>query len=889
MSLAHYRKKRSFDKTPEPEGRKQQNTGPLRRIEVSPLTFVIQRHHASQLHYDFRLELDGALKSWAVPKGPSLDPDDKRLAMMVEDHPMDYANFEGIIPKGNYGAGTVMVWDQGVYCPIDAVEREAAEKILRAQLAKGHLTFIMFGKKLKGEFALVRTPKTGENAWLLFKAGDEYVSKEDILEQDKSVVTGRSMDQIAKQAEKKHEVWFSTPKNLDLDDAPKGKMPHSVTPMLATLVEESFDRPDWLFELKWDGYRAIAEIERTPSRHPGTDPANSRTRDQDLTSVRLYSRNQQSYMEKFAPVAESLAKFPGSAVLDGEVVVVDSDGHPKFQWLQDYPKFPSPVIPDSVGYDRDVSHRESNKVPRLREDDNKRTGELRYYVFDILHLNGHNLTTLPLRRRKEILQQILPPLPHIFYSDHIEEHGTAFFEQAEKLGVEGIMAKNADSIYRPGIRTKDWLKIKTHQSQEAIIAGYTQGRGSRNHFGALVLGVYKDGKLTYIGHTGGGFDEQKLEAIRKKLKPLEQKTCPFEIEPQTNAPVTWVKPKIVCEVKFAGWTDDGVMRQPIFVGLRDDKQVDEVKVERVFSPTAPDESIDLTIKKHHVKVANPSKVFWPNEGYTKGDLIEYYRAVAPFLLPHLVDRPQSLKRYPNGIEGDNFYQKNVESLNLDWIKTVKIKSEDKTIEYLLCQDEATLVYLINLGCIDLNPWSSRTWYLDNPDYCVIDLDPEDISFAEVVKVAVEFRMLFEKIDLKAYIKTSGATGMHIYIPLGAKYTYEQARQFAQLLSTHVNTKLPETTSMVRSPKDRQGKVYLDCLQNARGQTLASVYSVRPLPEAPVATPLKWDELTSKLHTTQFTLKNTLTRIEKHGDLFMPTLGKGIVMKQVLKSVEQLIG
>ncbi len=834
MSLAKYHKKRKFQKTPEPKGSSQKRSGPL--------TFVIQKHKASQLHYDFRLELDGVLKSWAVPKGPSLNPEDKRLAMMVEDHPLEYEQFEGIIPKGNYGAGTVMVWDQGVYSPLDAVEREKTEEILKQQLEKGHLTFVLLGKKLKGEFALIKTRMDEENSWLLVKKGDEYASEKDILEQDHSVLTNRSMDEIAKEAEIKDEVWYSKPKGLDLDDVPKEPMPHQVKPMLAETVNEAFDKKNWLFEMKWDGYRTIAEIESG--------------------NVKLYSRNNQPFNEKFEEVAKSLAKFPGNAVLDGEVVVVDKDGHPKFQWLQDYPK--------------------------------SKDGELIYYVFDLLYFDGHNLEKLPLLKRKEILKQILPPLAHIKLSDHIEENGTAFFEQAEKLGLEGILAKDAESPYRQGVRTDNWLKIKTSLRQEAVIGGFTEGRGGRKYFGALVLGVYDNGKLRYIGHTGGGFDDKALETMYEKLEALKQDECPFETKPQTNAPVTWVKPKLVCEVRFTGWTQEGQMRHPIFVGLREDKkpaEVEKEKTERVFAKEAPqkEEEKEVRIGKQKLKLTNLSKVFWPKEGYKKGDLINYYWELSEVILRYLKDRPQSLLRYPNGIKGESFYQKDSSTLDASWIKRTKIHSEsgDKHIEYLLCQDEASLIYMINLGCIDLNPWNSRVGSLENPDYLLIDLDPEDIGFDKVIKVALTFHELLEKLEIEGYPKISGARGFHIYIPMGARYTYEQVRQFAQLLCTHVHATLPEITSMVRNPKDRQGKVYLDYLQNARGQTLASPYSVRAQPGAPVSTPLKWSEVTEKLHPSQFTIKNVPKRLDSHGDLFKGVLGKGIDMQKILKNLEQV--
>lgn len=833
MSLSAYHKKRTFSRTPEPKGEKKDNVGPL--------TFVVQKHEATRLHYDFRLELDGVLLSWAVPKGPSMNPEDKHMAIHVEDHPMDYASFEGIIPKGNYGAGTVMVWDNGVYGPYDSVERKQAEKLLRAQYEKGHLTFIMLGKKLKGEFALIKTPRMGDDAWLLIKKGDEYASKKDILKEDKSVLTGRSMEQIAKQAEKKQQVWQSKPKNLDLGDAPKADMPHHIRPMLAETVDQPFDKKGWIFETKWDGYRAIAEIQSG--------------------NVDLYSRNLQDYNEKFAPVAKALQKFPGSAVLDGEVVVVDKDGKPNFQWLQDYPR--------------------------------SKKGELIYYVFDILYFDGYSLEKLPLLKRKEILRKVLPDLPHVRFSDHIEETGTAFYKQAAKMHLEGVMGKNGESVYRPGVRTSEWLKIKTQKYQEAVIGGFTQPRGGRKHFGSLVLGVFKKGKLEYIGHSGGGFDSDELEAMYRKLQPLVQNDCPFVTKPQTNEPATWVKPVLACEIAFTQWTEGKQMRHPIFIKVLDGtKGAKGTKDTKVFTKEAPsiDEKSEVQIGKQKVELSNLSKVFWPKEGYTKGDLINYYKEVAPVLLPHLKDRPESLLRYPDGVQGEKFFQKNTSNLVAKWIKKTKVHSNsgNKTVEYLLCQDEASLLYMINLGCIDLNPWNSRIKHLEKPDYLIIDLDPEDISFAHVVEVAKEFGKLLEKLHIPGYPKTTGATGIHIYIPLGAQYSYDLARKFAELLCVQVHAKLPEITSMERSPDKRQGKVYLDYLQNSKGQTLASVYSVRAQPGATVSAPLEWNELTSKLHPSQFTIKNIPNRIQKKGDLFKGVLGKGIEMEKALNKLDKLM-
>jgi len=907
MSLSAYHKKRKFDKTPEPEGSEVPSTSSGKN-NTGPLTFVIQKHVATRLHYDFRLELNGVLKSWAIPKGPSLNPDDKRMAVHVEDHPMDYANFEGIIPKGQYGGGTVMVWDKGVYHPLAFVDRKGAEKLLEEQYEKGDIKFVILGEKIKGEFALVRTHKkdADEQTWLLIKKHDEYATKKDVTLKDKSVLTGRSMDEIAKQAEKKDEVWFSTPRDLNLNNIPTGEMPKNLKPMLAQSRDEPFDSDDFVFEMKYDGYRTIAQIQ-----------------DRDVV---LYSRNGLNFNEKFSPIAKSLEKFPRDVVLDGEVVVVDKDGKPHFQWLQNYPE--------------------------------EKKGELVYFVFDMVWFDGHDLTSLPLLKRKELLKDVLPPLPGVVYSDHIDTNGSAMFDQVKQLGLEGIIAKHKESTYVLGNRSEKWLKIKTHKTQDVVICGFTRPNGGRKYFGSLIMGTYEDGVLSYVGHVGGGFDDKKLKSISSLLEPFIQKDCPFATTPVTNAPATWVKPRIWAEVSYSNITTEGQLRHPIFVKLREDSSVilsnakdlsrmrDAHKVRdssaspqndngkhfipgdkpgiqekdgwipdqskstshsvvakvrndnkeqvdskengaRYFSKDPIDKtSSKVTIGKRSLTLSNLSKVFWPTEGYTKGELIDYYREIAPLLLPYLKDRPESLLRYPNGIEGKSFYQKDSALLDVDWIPTVSVHSDsnNKDIPYLLCQDEATLIYLINLGCIDLNPWSSRVGSLENPDYLLIDLDPHETNFSNIITTALTVREVLESLDIPSFPKTSGAKGMHIYIPLGAKYTYEQCRQLAELLCIQVHQKIPGITSLKRNPKERVGLIYLDYMQNIQGQTLASVYSVRAMPGATVSTPLLWDEVTKDLHPSRFTMKNVMKRIEKHGDLFKKVLGKGIEMEKVLKKM-----
>ncbi len=612
--------------------------------------------------------------------------------------------------------------------------------------------------------------------------------------------------------------------------------------MFAELSNQAFSNDDWLFEIKWDGYRAVAEIEDG--------------------EVNLHSRNNISFNEKYFPVVETLKNFDMDVIFDGEVVVVDDFGKSSFQLLQNYGK--------------------SGK------------GKLAYYVFDILYLNGYDLTSLPLIKRKEILKKIIPgDLKNIFFSDHIVGDGESFFKVAEQRGLEGILAKRADSKYLVGKRSKDWLKIKTKKRQEAIICGFTEPKGSRNKFGSLVIGVYDEGELLYIGQAGTGFTDNDLKDIYAKLSPHITNKSPFKKKIETNAPVTWVTPKYVCDVEFSEWTEEGLMRSPVFIGIREDKSIDEVIKENSDDETEEmttnihTKDIEIKIGGKKLKLTNLKKVYFPDEGYTKGDVIEYYRKVSQYILPYLKGRPESLNRHPNGIDGESFYQKDVKDQPPDWVEVAKIYSEhnEKEINYLVCNDEATLVYLANLGCIEINPWFSRVENLDNPDYLVIDLDPEDISFEKVVEAALAVKEVLDAAGAKSYCKTSGATGLHIYVPLGAKYTYDVTREFTYIIAQFAYKKVPGFTSLQRSPSKRQKKVYLDYLQNRPGQTLAAPYSIRPRKGATVSTPLKWEEVKIGLSPDQFTIKNTLERLAKMGDIFKDVLGKGIDIGKCISKLE----
>ena len=886
MSLLPYRRKRHAEATPEPFGGA---TGAGGKADAAastphPLRFVVQKHAASSLHYDFRLELDGVLKSWAVPKGPSLDPENKHLAIAVEDHPLEYRDFEGVIPEGNYGGGTVMIWDEGTYT--DLLERPYSEavEVMRQGLIDGHLVFKLHGKKLNGEFALIKLHNGAkDNAWLLIKARkDDFVTTKDVTKKDRSVKTGRTMGQIAAGAPIKQLL------DADLTGAPRvasGSARGPVEPMLATTTEAPPTGDNWQYEIKWDGFRLQAEV--------------------NASGVKLWSRNGQDYTARFAPVAEELAALAVPALIDGEVVVVDASGRSSFQALQNYLRGGLPA--DAAGGDGSPAEPAGD-------------GRLVYYAFDLLRLDGRDLTGLPLSRRFDLLERALPPGQHLKTSGHIVGDGLKLLAAAAKQNLEGLMIKRADSAYQPGRRSGDWLKLKTHHRQEMIIIGWTDPGGSRQNLGSLALGFYDARRrLTYAGHVGSGFNDQDLAELAKLLAPLAVEICPVNPTPKGESLTHWVKPELVCEVQFTEWTVDNQLRHPVFVGLRSDKPAAKVVREEPAAtavkptadpaPTAGSKSspaaahhtaapghtavpnIVLRLNGHEVTVTHPTKIYWPEkdpaQGATKLDLIKYYQSVAPTLLPYLKDRPESLNRHPHGILGEHFYQKNLVD-HPSWAKTTDLHSDEaeRIVHYLLCQDEATLAYMNNLGCIEINPWSSRVGHLDNPDYCVIDLDPEGIGFDAVIKVAQTVHAVLTELGIPGYPKTTGATGIHIFIPMGVKYTYDQVRDFAHLLVQLVHDRLPELTSLERHPEKRQGKVYLDYLQNSRGQTLACAYSVRPQPGATVSAPLAWSEVKAGLTPQMFTIRDMAARLKLDAKLWQPVLGAGIKMPEIIAKLEK---
>lgn len=833
MTLELYKQKRNFKKTPEPASGGSKGKGTL--------SFVIQRHDASHLHYDFRLEMDGVLKSWAVPKGPSMVAGEKRLAMMVEDHPIPYGKFYGEIPKGNYGAGTVEIWDEGTYYPVE--EKGDPEKNLLKQMTEGHLKFIVEGSYLKGEFALVHM-KGGkkENEWLLIKKSDEYATSTFNIEQVPPLKS--KINKEAKNAAGKKIVAAVTVAESSIP-FPK-ELPR---PMLAKLSEQVMDNPEWLYETKYDGYRLISGI------HEG--------------KAELVSRNGISFNEKYSDVATELKQVKDNVILDGEVVVENARGISNFQLLQNF------------GITSE--------------------GELKYYVFDILYLNGHSVTDFAQVKRKKLLDMFFKKytFKNIFNSPYQVGNGKALFNKLSKEGYEGVIAKDPESTYLPDKRTDAWLKVKTSKMQEAIICGYTAPQKSRKYIGSLILGLYDENKkLKYIGNCGTGFNETSLKVLYDKFEHLKTDTCRFEKKPRftgSKGKHTWLRPKLVCNVKFFEWSQDEQMRHPVFMGLRIDKESEEVINESKVTMEKTkkkdqEEEKTLTINGNQVKCTHLSKVYWPGEGYTKGDLISYYQSVSKYILPYLKDRPQSLNRHPNGIAGQSFYQKDMDTAQIPaWVKTVQLfsKSNNANIDYLICNDEATLIYMANLGCIEINPWHSTYQNPDEPTYMMLDLDPGNISFVDVVNTALVIKEVCDEVNIPCYCKTSGATGLHVYFPFAAKYSYDQVRSFAEILATITHSRLPSTTSIERAVAKRTDKIYIDFLQNSRGQTIAAPYSVRPRPMATVSTPLLWKEVNHQLTPQMFTIKNMAQRLEKVGDLWAPVLKEGINLTSVLNGMEKL--
>jgi bifunctional non-homologous end joining protein LigD len=762
QKLSEYKRKRDPKETPEPFGSTKGKTR-------EPI-FVVQRHAARSLHYDFRLEKNGVLLSWAVPKGVPLEPGEQHLAVHVEDHPLEYATFEGEIPKGQYGAGAVEIWDSGTY-------------ELLEEKKNGGLTVRLHGNKLQGTWALVPAHLSGnEKNWLIVRKRDE--------------------------------------------SAPPTQ-PHSrqtYKAMLATLTEDVPRGAGWTFEVKWDGYRAIA-----------TEAGGDAT---------LTSRNGNDLTARFQNVAKEIPKAVRTpdCVLDGEVCALDEAGRSSFSAMQQG-KPGTPIV---------------------------------FYVFDVLEIEGEPVIDLPLVERRKLLEGLLDRRNKTVRLSDTFDDGQALFEAAKQQQLEGIMAKRLDSRYLPSKRTRDWLKIKTHSEQEFVVAGYTKGTGRRaSSFGSLVLGYYVGNELVYAGNVGTGFNSKEIEKLLDKLRPLQHDTPPFREVPKMpkvrKSDVVWVEPQLVVEVEFAEWTHDGRLRAPSYQGLREDKPAEDVRREAPITDVVKKGSREL-------KLSNLDKVFFPAERITKGDLLEYYRAVAPVLVPHLKERPFTMLRWPDGIEGKKFFQKDAPSHTPEWIPTfrtqVSTRESPKTrkwVDFPLVNDELALLWMVNMGCIDMNTWYSRIDRSDRPDWVLFDLDPSpDVGFKETVQVALLVKQALDAFGLVGFPKTSSAEGMHVVVPVERRYTYADTRQFAEIVAgaiarTHRGLATTEWT------KAKRRGVLIDANQNGEGKTIASAYSVRPRPGAPVSTPLRWSEVNEDLDPLAFTMPVVLERIRKHGDLFAGVL------------------
>ncbi len=885
--LKEYEQKRDFARSPEPP--------PTPEAREGPLLFVVQKHAARRLHYDFRLELDGALKSWSIPGGPSLDPKTKRLAVMVEDHPLDYASFEGVIPKGEYGAGQVIVWDSGTYSPEKDGEtffhdRARAQELMREALAKGKISFILQGHKLKGSWTLVKM-RGKANDWLFIKHQDEHATAErDVLSEESSVVSGLSIADL--KAGHLPAPPAAAPVSLaDIPGSRQAPLPTSLAPMLATLTDAPFTDSNWLFEPKLDGYRTIAFISDG--------------------KVKLSSRRQLNVTDQYPFMATDLKQQPAKElVLDGEIVALDDLGRSCFQCLQ--------------------QHRQLTQSGRL----GNVAIQIVYYVFDILYLDGYDLRDIALQRRRKLLEQVLRPTDHVRLVEQFAGDGQKVYEAAIAIGLEGIMAKRQDSIYEAGRRSRSWLKIKAVLSDEFVIGGYTQGTGNRaGSFGALLLGYYDDkGKLVYAGHVGSGFDDATLTDLRARLEALQTEECPFAEPPPRHAPTIWLKPELVAEVKFAQWTQEGYLRSPVFLRLCEDKPAAEVR--RVPTATPPTstspksesvvaaplsgeltrilgriqeggDTVTITIEGHQVSLSNLDKEFFPatptRPALTKRDFLAYLAKVSPYLLPHLRDRPLTLTRYPDGIREERFYQKHWTFPLPGFVRSVRLFSEheEEWGEYLLCDNLATLLWLGQLADLELHTWFSRLSpepdlpalsgdneadidYLSrHPDFIIFDLDPYIFSghepkgaepelnrtaFARVSEIALRLKGLLDSLSLSSFVKTSGRTGLHIHVPILRQFDYREVRSAAGTIGRFLVQQYPKDVTMDWNVERRTGKVFLDYNQNVRGKTLASVYSPRPTAAATVSTPLAWDEL-GRVYPTDFTILTVPDHLEKVGDLW----------------------
>jgi bifunctional non-homologous end joining protein LigD len=817
VPLEKYRQKRSADTTPEPFGRASADR---------PHLFVVQKHAARRLHYDFRLEWGGVLKSWAVPQGPSPDPAEKRLAVEVEDHPVEYADFEGVIPEGNYGAGEVIVWDRGRWIPL--ADPEEGER-------KGKLLFELQGYKLRGKWTLVRMKtrgKTSGREWLLIKERDAWARKEgEGGYGQESILSGLTLEELASGAGRAAQIRA----RLEKLGAPRKRVRASdVRLMLAESREAAFTKPGWVWELKYDGFRLLA------AREDG--------------AARLLYRKGMDATGTFPEIARAVSALPfESFVLDGEVVVLDATSRPSFGRLQ------------------------KRALLQRRIDIERASVELpaTFFAFDLLAFEDFDLRPLALSERKALLERLTPRAGPVRYADHVEERGEDFLASVADLRLEGVVGKKADAPYRAG-RSSDWVKVRLDRVGDFAVVGYTQPEGSRSGFGALHLAFQKDGGLVYAGRVGTGFTEKQLSEISAHLasKRRDAPACSGPVP--TGRGHAWVEPELVCEVRFKEWTGEGLLRQPAFLRFRNDKTIEECVREEdagaSSDPPPPPPAEALPEKT--VPFSNLDKVFWPDEGYTKGDLIDYYRAISPWLLPYLKDRPLVMTRYPDGIAGKSFFQKDAPNFAPGWIRLERIWSEhaEREIDYFVCDDLETLLYVANLGSIPLHVWASRVAAPERPDWCILDLDPKGAPFSHVVKVARAIHALCEEIELPHFIKTSGATGLHVLVPLGGQCTHAESKTLGEILAKAVEKNVSEIATTARMIGSRGGKVYIDFLQNGHGKTIAGPFSARPVPGATCSAPLKWSEVDARLDPGKFTIKTLPARMKRlKGDPLAPVL------------------
>jgi bifunctional non-homologous end joining protein LigD len=824
--LGRYRAKRSAESTPEPF-----SSGVGR-----PLLFVIHKHAARRTHYDLRLEWGGTLKSWAVPKGPSLDPSQKRLAVEVEDHPVEYADFEGLIPAGNYGVGAIIVWDQGRWVPVEDPHEG---------WRRGKLLFELHGYKLRGLFTLVRT-KSHPKEWLLIKKPDRGSPRDDASLPTVSIFSGLTVEEL-RDAPKKMEALLSDAAHQVGARPSPAPLIDEAQPMLAETADRPFSKKGWLFEIKYDGFRLFA------ARQKG--------------EACLRFRGGGDASTAFPELTRALARWPADVLVDGELVVLDHEGRPNFQALQ-----------------RRFQLSRATDVARATIEH-----PVTLFVFDLLALGNLDLRALPLLERRRLIELLVPSIGPVRLSPVFFTEGERLFEEVRRVGLEGIVAKRATSPYRAG-RSGDWLKIRIDRTADFVIVGFTTPRGSRAGLGALHLAAFDDEELVYVGKVGSGLSGVELRALEEKLSTTGRPTPPCRGETPHGRDQHWVTPELVCEVRYHLLTEQGLLRQSAFLRLRSDKRPKECVLphpRKEGSSELPLSEIAPSPKPRTLKLSHVEKVFFPQLGYTKRDLIDYYRTIAPFLLPYLRNRPLVLTRYPDGLTGKSFYQKDAPRFTPDWVRTERIYSEHaaREIDYFVCDDLDTLLYLVNSGTIPLHVWASRVGTLERPDWCIVDLDPKGAPLSHVLEVARALLALCRAIELPCHPKTSGQSGLHLLIPLGRFFTYEQSRTFGQLLCRVVEEKLPSIATTTRALDARGGKVYLDYLQNRHGQLLVAPYSVRPTPEATVSTPLTSREVRARLDPKRFTIASVPERVAGRGDPMRSLLEESV---DLLRALDRLL-